>query len=51
MNRGALAAALAYGLWGFLPVYWKAVQQVPAFEILCHRTAWSLVVVLLRAIV
>jgi chloramphenicol-sensitive protein RarD len=42
-----LAAVVAYTLWGFLPVYWKALQAVPAFEILCHRTVWSLAFVLL----
>jgi chloramphenicol-sensitive protein RarD len=40
-RRGVLYAIGAYALWGLLPVYWKAVQAVPAFEILCHRMAWS----------
>jgi len=47
MKRGVLAAVVAYTLWGILPVYWKAVQAVPALEILAHRTVWSLVFVLL----
>lgn len=47
MKRGVLAAVVAYTLWGILPVYWKAVQAVPASEILAHRTVWSLVFVLL----
>jgi chloramphenicol-sensitive protein RarD len=47
MNRGVLAALVAYTLWGLLPVYWKALQTVPALEILAHRTVWSLVFVLL----
>jgi chloramphenicol-sensitive protein RarD len=37
----------AYALWGLLPVYWKALQTVPALEILAHRTIWSLAFVLL----
>lgn len=40
-RTGILCALGAYGLWGFLPVYWKAVQQVPAAEILAHRVFWS----------
>ncbi len=41
-NRyGILCALGAYALWGFLPVYWKAVQRVPAVEILAHRIFWS----------
>ena len=47
MNRGILAGILAYTLWGLLPGYWKAIQEVPPLEILCHRTIWSLVFVLL----
>ncbi len=39
---GIIAATGAYILWGFLPIYWKALQNVPAQEILCHRMAWSL---------
>lgn len=42
-TRGRLAAVGAYGLWGVLPVYWKAIEHVPAIEILAHRMAWSLV--------
>jgi chloramphenicol-sensitive protein RarD len=44
--HGLLAAACAFILWGVLPVYWKLLQQVPAYEILCHRMAWSLVLTL-----
>lgn len=47
MTKGIAAAVVAYALWGILPVYWKALQAVPAFEILCHRTIWSFVFVLL----
>jgi chloramphenicol-sensitive protein RarD len=44
---GTLAAIGAYAIWGLLPVYWKAIQEVPAFEILCHRIVWSFVFVAL----
>jgi chloramphenicol-sensitive protein RarD len=43
MNRGILYAAGAYLLWGFLPVYWKALQSVSATQILSHRIVWSVV--------
>ncbi|MEA3337402.1 MAG: EamA family transporter RarD [Chloroflexota bacterium] len=46
MRQGTLAAAVAYILWGLLPIYWKAVSAVPALELLGHRIVWSLVVVL-----
>lgn len=51
VKKGVLAGVAAYTLWGLLPVYWKALQAVPALEILVHRTVWSLVfVMLLQAI-
>jgi chloramphenicol-sensitive protein RarD len=34
---GALYAALAYGTWGVLPVYWKLLAGVPLAEVLAHR--------------
>jgi chloramphenicol-sensitive protein RarD len=43
-QMGLLAATCAYLLWGILPAYWKLLQGVPAYEILCHRMSWSLVV-------
>ncbi len=39
---GAAFAVAAYGSWGFNPIYFKAVSQVPALEILCHRVVWSI---------
>ena len=47
MKTGVLAAIVAYTLWGILPIYWKALQSVPALEIMSHRTVWSFVFVLL----
>ena len=43
---------VAYGLgaylsWGFLPFYFKAVETVPALEVLAHRVVWSLVFLVL----
>jgi len=32
----------AYGLWGILPIYFKAVADVPAVDIVAHRVLWSL---------
>lgn len=47
MNRknGILYAISAYGLWGILPLFWKQLGGVPAFETLAHRIVWSLVFV------
>ncbi|HEX7029184.1 MAG TPA: EamA family transporter RarD [Gammaproteobacteria bacterium] len=40
---GATYALLAYGLWGFSPIYFKAVDHVPALDVLGHRVVWSAV--------
>ncbi len=36
----------AYTLWGFLPLYWKLLNEIPSLEILAHRILWSFVFVL-----
>ena len=46
MPSGPLTAAFAYILWGVFPLYIKQIQQVPALEIVLHRSAWSLVFML-----
>ncbi|NJM66085.1 MAG: EamA family transporter RarD [Acaryochloris sp. RU_4_1] len=38
---GIVYAILAYGTWGFFPVYWKLLGSVSALEILSHRMMWS----------
>ena len=43
MNKGILYAIGAYALWGILPLYWKAIHNVPAGQILSQRVVWSLV--------
>lgn len=37
----------AYMIWGFLPLYWKLVDHVPATEVLAHRIFWSLIFMLI----
>jgi len=41
MNKGILTAASAYGLWGFLPLYFKFIHDVPALQTTAHRVTWS----------
>lgn len=41
-HRSGLASAVsAYTLWGFFVIYFKAVDHVPATEILAHRVVWA----------
>ena len=32
---------MAYTSWGFLPIYFKWVEAVPALEVLAHRIVWA----------
>jgi chloramphenicol-sensitive protein RarD len=40
-SAGVAAAASAYLMWGLFPLYFHALQGVPASEVLAHRVAWS----------
>jgi chloramphenicol-sensitive protein RarD len=51
--QGFAFGLTAYFLWGFLPIYLKAVAHLPSLEVLAHRAIWSvpvagIVLVLLR---
>jgi chloramphenicol-sensitive protein RarD len=38
---GFLYALTAYLLWGFLPLYMKALGHIPPVEVIAHRVVWS----------
>ncbi len=40
--RGFAFALTAYLLWGFLPIYMKAVAHISPPEVIAHRIVWSL---------
>jgi chloramphenicol-sensitive protein RarD len=42
-RTGFLLGLGAYASWGVLPIYFKAVDHVPATEIVAHRVVWSLI--------
>ncbi|AJQ96390.1 EamA family transporter RarD [Gynuella sunshinyii] len=42
-KSGVLFALSAYGIWGFLVIYFKVLKHVPAQEILIHRIFWSII--------
>ncbi len=44
--KGRIYIILLFVVWGFLPLYWKLLNQVPADEILAHRILWSFVLVI-----
>jgi chloramphenicol-sensitive protein RarD len=40
-RRGYLLGISAYIIWGLFPLYFKAIANVPAVEIIVHRVLWS----------
>jgi len=46
MNKGILNGIGAYALWGFFPIYWKLLHDVPALQLLGHRIGWSFLLLL-----
>ncbi|MFN3722832.1 MAG: EamA family transporter RarD [Paracoccaceae bacterium] len=45
-RAGFFYALTAYVLWGFLPLYMKALAHVPPVEVIAHRVLWSLPIAL-----
>ena len=43
MKKGILYGIGAYALWGFFPIYWKFLHQVPALQVIGHRIGWSFI--------
>jgi chloramphenicol-sensitive protein RarD len=43
---GGLSALAAFGFWGVIPVYFKALAHVSALELLAHRSFWSVILLL-----
>ncbi|AFO92950.1 EamA family transporter RarD [Phaeobacter inhibens] len=39
--QGLAFAVSAYLMWGFLPLYMKALAHMPAAEVVAHRVIWS----------
>jgi chloramphenicol-sensitive protein RarD len=40
-RTGFFCALSAYVCWGFIPLYFHAVSEVPPVVVLCHRVFWS----------
>jgi chloramphenicol-sensitive protein RarD len=42
-RAGTIYALLAYGMWGLLPLYLRAMHAVPPLELVSHRIVWAFV--------
>ncbi|GAA5186973.1 EamA family transporter RarD [Ferrimonas gelatinilytica] len=47
VRQGVIYAIAAYLMWGIAPIYFHAITEVPADEILMHRVFWSFWLVLM----
>ena len=45
LRQGLLFGLAAYGMWGFLPAYYKLTETVPADLVVAHRILWSVLFV------
>jgi chloramphenicol-sensitive protein RarD len=43
-SRAAWYVGLSYALWGFFPIYWKALAGISSLQLICHRIVWSFVI-------
>ncbi len=50
-TKGLLAAIAAFSIWGFMPLYLKALGSATPIEILSHRILWSVVATLLLLLI
>ena len=41
LRRGMVYGLLAYGWWGTMPIYFRALEPAGPLEILAHRILWS----------
>ncbi len=39
--HGALFGVAAYGAWGVIPIFWKALAHVDVVQIAAHRVVWG----------
>jgi len=51
MNKGIWNGIAAYAMWGFFPIYWKLLHEVPALQVIAHRISWSFILLILFVLV
>jgi chloramphenicol-sensitive protein RarD len=51
MRKGIWNGLAAYVMWGFFPIYWKMLHDVPALQVIGHRIAWSFILLIVIILV
>lgn len=47
LQKGIAVLLSVNVLWALLPVYWKQLTHIPPLEVLCHRSFWGFLLVVL----
>ncbi|OQR80558.1 hypothetical protein THRCLA_23460, partial [Thraustotheca clavata] len=50
IQQGVVYAIVAFTIWGFFPIYWKQLDNVPDIQVAVHRVVWCGFVLLLLVI-
>jgi chloramphenicol-sensitive protein RarD len=48
---GVIAAVTAFVYWGLVPIYYKNLEEVGAWEVLAHRVIWAVPVLLVFLVI
>ncbi len=48
---GILYGVTAFGIWGLVPIYYKALGHVWSLEIVAHRVVWAMVALFILVLV
>ena len=43
-SRAAWYVGLSYIIWGFFPIYWKALAGLSPLQLICHRIVWAFLI-------
>lgn len=44
IKKGLIYGVVTYTIWGFLPIFWKLLDNINSLELLAYRIIWSFVV-------
>ena len=50
-KKGFLEALFCHVIWGLMPIYWKLLSGIPAFQVLAWRMVWAAVFIIVLCVV
>lgn len=46
-QTGLIQALIAYCIWGFMPLFFKQLEDINSFVVVAHRTVWALILLVI----